>query len=202
MELTVNVLGALLTTAVLWLGFKKLKLSSPVNAALWFLELGALLGSVLFLGWFGWVIFLVANALGVLAWSVYLAAQKERTLTYAATQAGTTKEEMQDLHQYLMTEHEAFMAMDPITVAQLISQLSQRNRSVEEIKQMALPIALLWVVHRPELNSFVERYDRLLRLHGEPASRAMAVADTLTQATQHSAATFEEMLDAMIAVKS
>jgi hypothetical protein len=69
-----------------------------------------------------------------------------------------------DLHRDLMTEHEVFMAVGDHKVAQFIRQLAQRNRSAEEIKLMTLPIALLWDVHRSEMNGFVERFDRLLRL--------------------------------------
>ena len=97
-----------------------------------------------------------------------------------------------------MTEHEVFMAVGEHKVAHLIRQLAQRNRSAEEIKLMTLPIALLWDVHRSEMNGFVERFDRLLRLYDEPAERAMAVADILTTSTSTAADPFDQMLDALI----
>jgi hypothetical protein len=103
-----------------------------------------------------------------------------------------------DLHRDLMTEHAVFLAIGDHKVAQLIRQLAQRKRSAEETTLMALPIALLWDVHRPAMNGFVERFDRLLRLHGEPAERAMAVADILTTSTSNAADTFDQMSDALI----
>src|SRR5688572_14205308 len=89
--------------------------------------------------------------------------------------------------------------MGRIEVAELISLLAQRARTPSEIEEMALPVALLWVVHRPDLGCLVERFDTLLRLYGEPASESMRVADTLSAGTKASAATFTEMLDALVA---
>ena len=109
---------------------------------------------------------------------------------------------MEQLHARLWQAGGPFRSLGPIRLAQLISFLAQRGRSAAEIEQMARPVALLWVVHRPELEHFVEQFDRLLRLHDEPASEAMRVADLLTASTQASAATFQEMLDALIAVRA
>ena len=72
---------------------------------------------------------------------------------------------------------------------------------MNEIADMALPIAMLLAAFDPgPMDDLVEKFDRLLRLAGEPATRAMDVADTLTRGTQVGAASFTEMLDAMIAV--
>jgi hypothetical protein len=65
---------------------------------------------------------------------------------------------------------------------------------------MALPIVMLLAAFQPgPVEELVEKFDRLLRLTGEPANRAMNIADSLTSATQASAATFTGMLDATIA---
>lgn len=65
---------------------------------------------------------------------------------------------------------------------------------------MALPIAMLWVVQECDLAWLVEHFDRLLRLYGKPASNAMQVAGTLTVATQRSAASSVEIVEAMCQV--
>ncbi len=56
---------------------------------------------------------------------------------------------------------------------------------------------MLWVIHRPDFDWLVGRFDSLLRLYGEPASASMRFADTLTAATKESAAAFNEMVEAM-----
>jgi hypothetical protein len=64
---------------------------------------------------------------------------------------------------------------------------------------MAHPIALLWVVHRPGLEWLVEHFDRLLRLYGMSADESMRLADVISSATKQSAATFEQMVEGMVA---
>lgn len=135
--------------------------------------------------------------IGVLAWSVWLAMQKENLLVYAATQCGVSKQEMEDLHNRLKGSNRAFKQIGQIELARLISLLSQRARTPAEMQQMALPIAMLWIVQEGDLPWLVEHFDRLLRLYGRPASNSMQVADTLTVATQRSAATFCEIVEGM-----
>jgi hypothetical protein len=65
---------------------------------------------------------------------------------------------------------------------------------------MSIPIAHLKVIFEPELESLVERFDVLLRRTGKSAADAMDVADVMTRGTQLSPASFDEMLDAMVAV--
>jgi len=89
--------------------------------------------------------------------------------------------------------------MGPLERARLVSELAPRARTIEEIEEMALPVALLWTVHRPDLGWLVEHFDRLLRLYGLEASEAMRAADTLSAGTKESAATFEDMVEAMVA---
>jgi hypothetical protein len=65
---------------------------------------------------------------------------------------------------------------------------------------MALPIVMLLAAFQPgPVEELVGKFDRLLRLTGEPANRAMSIADTLTAGTRASGATLNEMLDALIA---
>jgi hypothetical protein len=63
---------------------------------------------------------------------------------------------------------------------------------------MAAPIAMLHVVFKSELTGLADRFDRLLRLWGMEAAEAGRAADVLTKGAISSAATFDEMLDAMI----
>jgi hypothetical protein len=192
-------LRALLALALLWIGLNRIELSSGPKAAIWIIDFFLLAASIVSLGWVGVGIVLFANALGILGWSVRLAMQKESLLVYAAIQAATSKERMQALHRELQKSDKAFRALGPIELARLIKCLSERGRGPDEIEHMARPIALLQVVHKPRLEELVEKFDRLLRLCSEPAENALAVADRLTKATQVSAATFQEMLDASVA---
>jgi hypothetical protein len=167
-----------------------------VKTFLWITEVVLLIIEVILLRWFGLIL---SIAVGVI-WAVALAAKKEDILVYAATQAGSSKKEVEELHSRLWRKGGPFRVLGPIRTAQLISFISQRGRSLHEIEDMAMPLALLWVVHRPDLEHLVDRVDRLLRLGSEPASNAMRLADTLTAATQKSAETFDEMLIALLAV--
>jgi hypothetical protein len=197
-ETFISALALVVTIAALWTGRKRLEASRFTKSVLSALELILLGLSLVLLGWLGFALFLVANVVGFAGWGIYLAMAEEEKVIYAATQAGVEKEEIQALHRRIRRSHKAFRIMGRIEVAELISLLAQRARNPSEIEEMALPVALLWVVHRPDLAYLVERFDTVLRLHGEPASESMRVADTLTAATKASAATFTEMLDAMV----
>lgn len=190
-------LGIVITLVLLWTGIRRIEISSFRKSVLSILEVAVLIASTFLLGWLGWLIFAVVNLVAVLAWSVYLAAQKETHLIYASTQGGTSKDEMYRLHKRLWDGHKAFRILGPIETALLVSLLAQRARSPEEIEAMATPIAMLWVTHSPDLGWLVNRFDSLLRLYGEPASASMRLADTLSAATKESAATFEEIVEAM-----
>lgn len=194
-----TVISIVLYLAALWTGYRKVKLSSFMTTVLFVIELVLTLLAVIGLGWdTGLLVVGITNLVAVLAWSSRLAIQHEDILTYAATQADASPSQMKALARQLGRSGKVFRVLGPIRTAQLIAQLSQRGRDVGEIEQMAPAVATLWVVHRPDLETFVGDFDRLLRLWRKPASEAMNVADVLTAATQRSAATFQEMLNAMI----
>ena len=132
--------------------------------------------------------------------SLRLAITQENLLNSAAVESNQTKENMEALHRRLTDSHSAFEWLGPIGTANLILLLAHQARSPEEIEMMALPIVMLLAAFEPgSVEELVEKFDHLLRLTGEPANRAMSIADTLTAGTKASAATFNEMLDALIA---
>lgn len=200
METLLQILGLALSLLVLWLGLKKIELDRSWKAVMGVLDAGLLIASVIALGWLGFVIAGIATVLGVLGWSVWLAAKKESLLTSAAIQVGSTKQDMQTLHSELYASHRVFKQLGPIGLADLIRMIAERARQPDEIRAMALPIAMLSVTQECDLAWLVEHFDRLLRLYGKPAGEAMAVADMLTVATQNAAATFTEMVDGMCKV--
>jgi hypothetical protein len=104
------------------------------------------------------------------------------------------------LHDQLYRSHKVFKTLGPIRTAVLIRDLAERARSPREIADMASPVAMMSLTHGTELSDLVARFDQLLRLWGKPAHEAMAVADTLTKGSQLAASSFNEFLDAMIAV--
>jgi hypothetical protein len=187
-----------LSLVLLWTGLKHLRFSSLVGAVLSAVELLGLALSMISLGWWGLVALAFSNALAIMVWSVVLAARVERRLVYASLQADVSKHDMKMLFKWL-GKQDAVRPIRPVERAELIRLLSERNRSVAEIRQMALPIAMLHVVHDTPLPLLVERCDRILRLAGEPAAEAMHFADVLTAGTQNSAVTLTEMLDALLA---
>lgn len=196
-------LAALLTSiALLWTGMKQLDLSRPWKAAIWFLDVLILVVATIALGSIGLLLVAVASVLAILGWSIRLAARKEEQLLYAATQARATKEDVYDLYSRLRHSHRVFRVLDPLDLARLIRLLSERARSIPEIEDMAQPVAMLYVTHRPELPWLAESFDRLMRLQRKPASESMSVADILTVAAQQSAATFVDVVEAILAALS
>ncbi|HVL50800.1 MAG TPA: hypothetical protein VM754_04795 [Actinomycetota bacterium] len=132
--------------------------------------------------------------------SLRLALEQERVLVSAAEKLDRTKDEMEAMLRRVRGSHKAFQYLGPIETANLILLLAQRGRTSEEIELMALPIAMLNAISPLEsVKELVEKFDRFLRLAGEPAHRAMNIADILTATTQASSATSNETLDAMIA---
>jgi len=97
--------------------------------------------------------------------------------------------------------NDIFKYVGPIERAQIIYLISQRGRSLEEIKKLAVVIALIWYVQKLDLEVLVKKFDRLFRLWNKSVDDAMDMADTLTKSNQMSAADFEENLDALIAFK-
>jgi hypothetical protein len=199
LERVIGILALLASLAVLWSGIRRLKFGTLTGALV---SVGELLGiaiTIVSLGWLGLLLVAFANASAVLIWSVVLAARVEKQLVAAAIEAGEDKSAMEDLAVWLRRQ-EPVKAIRPIEQAELIKLLAQRARSAEEIKEMAIPIGMLKLIQEPSLDWLVEAFDRLLRLSGKSASDSMEVADTLTAATQRSAGTFIEMVEAMIAV--
>jgi hypothetical protein len=147
------------------------------------------------------VLFVGTNLLAALATSTWLAAQYDDVLTHAAVAAGEPKSEMKSLADRIGRNHrKVFNTLGPMRKARLICFLGERARKIPEIEAMAPPIAMLWVVHRKEMESFVIDFDRLLRLWRLSATEAMSVADKLTAMYKSSPMTLQEALDSLIAV--
>ena len=200
MEVALQILGLVLSLIVLWVGLKRLELDRPWKAILGILDALVLVTSVVALGWLGFALTAIASLLGVLGWSIWLAAKKESLLVSAAIQIGSTKVEMEALHRRLYSSHRAFRQLGPIGLANLMRLVAARARQPEEIAAMAPPIAMLSVTQECEMPWLVEHFDRLLRLYGKGATESMAVADLLTVTTQGAAASFREIVEAMCRV--
>jgi hypothetical protein len=195
----VGTLGLIAALALLWSGRKKVEVGTFGRTLISLLDLIVLVVSVVLLGWLGVAVFLVTNVIAFLAVSVRLAMKNEEILLYAATQCDASQEEMVALSDWMKKERGPFKLMGPLERATLISELAQRARQPHEMREMATPIALLWVVHRPDLGWLVEHFDRLLRLYDMSAHDSMQLADVISGATKAGAATFPEMVEAMVA---
>jgi hypothetical protein len=198
-EIGLKVASILIFLFSVWIGLKKIQASSFTRTAIFLIDTGLSIVAVIKLGWIGIGLALVANTLAAVIWSVRLAMKKENLLTKASTQGNNSVKEVELLYDQLAERHKVFEYIGPIERAHLILLLSQRGRSKDEILDMAPPIAMLQQVHDFQFDAFVPKFDRLLRLWGKSAEETEDLADTLTVATKKSAATMDDMIDALIA---
>lgn len=195
----VELLGLIVGVILLVAGIKRIEIAAHWKTVLSLLDVVLLVIGTIRLGWLGLAIVLLTNLAALVVSSLRLAIKKQSILTYAATQASVSLREMELLHDQLR-ELNGFRSIGPIQTSELISTLSQCARSPSEVRSMAEPIAMLHVVHGSDLTEFATKFDQLLRRYGEPAEEAMRMADQLTVATKQSAATFDEIVEAMLAV--
>jgi hypothetical protein len=197
MSVALTATTLVLSLALLWATVRRLPFGTPVSAALSAVDILALVLTVVSLGWLGIGLFMAANALGFVIWGVVHAAKIDEELTYAAIQADVPQASVKAAYHWLGKQRE-LRAMGPRRRAMLVRLLCERARSPDEVRDMALPIGMLWLTHKPDLAWLVEQFDAALRVYGEPASASMRLADVLTVGTQQSAANFEQMLEALV----
>jgi len=197
-----EVIGIVIASILLFTGIRKVEVGGFLKAVLSIADLVLLIVSFVLLGWVGFVLFVVINLVALVVSSIRISMRQESLLTYAGIQAGEEHSTMKDLDKELRKAHKSMRTLGPIERAQLISALTERGRGLDEIRQMANPVAMLHVVHDVDLQEFAGEFDRILRLYGKDAADSMVLADQLTAATKQSAATFQEMVEAMIAAAS
>lgn len=196
-----EIISILLFLFSLWLGYQKIEASKLTQSILFFADFSLIVVGIVQLGTLGIWIAVIANFLGILIYSARLAMRKEDLIVSASTQGGFKREEVEKLYEELGESNDIFNYVGPIERAKIIYLISQRGRSLKEIKKLAVVIALIWYVQKLDLEVLVKKFDRLLRLWNKSVDDAMAMADTLTKGNQMSAADFEENLDALIAFK-
>ena len=199
--MAIGIVGLLATLGLLWSGRERLRFGSLMSTSLSLLELLGTVIAVISLGWLGFALLAAVNLLAILVWSRVLALRVEETLHYAATETEESIAEMKALAKRLRQVRE-LKAVQPTEQAEMIKLLAERARSGKEIEEIAPAIGTLLLLHGPPLPWLVEHFDRLLRLAGEPAGKAVEVAATLSASTRNAAASFREMLEAMITVYS
>ncbi|MCW3025659.1 MAG: hypothetical protein JWM29_1091 [Solirubrobacterales bacterium] len=197
MDRALGLTTLIVSLVLLWSRTRRLEFSSLAATVLTLLELFGVGLAVVSLGWSGLVALGVVNLLALLVWSVILAARVESKLVYAATRVGESSTTMKALAKRLGKRRE-LRTLGPTDRAELISLLADRARNPAEIEDIAVPVAMLRTIHGVKLPWLVERFDRLLRLSGEPASKAIEVADTLEATAQAAATTFTEIVDAFV----
>jgi hypothetical protein len=196
LEIAILILGL----ALLWLGRRHLEFGSLAATLLSVLELLSLAVATFALGWLGVGSVVLANAVGVLVWSVIQAIRKQALLTAGAVQGrDLTVGQLEQIYDSMATEG-AFATLPPLKRAELIRDLATRARSPEEIWPMARTIAQLAVLFDGDVTWIAPRFDQLLCRTGHVAAESEEVAATLLATTQQAAASFEEILEAMIAV--
>jgi len=150
------------------------------------------------LGWLGVVILVGINIVAGLIWSAILAVKKEAILVNASVQsADMSVEEVGEIWDWMRKE-KAFAVIRPLQRGELIRVLAEQARSPQEIRPMAVAVAQLSVIFDHDALWLAPRFDQLLRLYDKSASDSEEVADLLVTSTKRSAASFEDMLIAMI----
>lgn len=120
-------------------------MGDPLHAVLSALDLLALALAPMQLGWEGLVPFLGVNIVGFLAWGAAEAIYVDAELASAAALGGGEKSGMRALSEALEKD-QALKVLGPQRRANLIRMLSERARTSSEIRHMAAPIGLLWIV--------------------------------------------------------
>jgi hypothetical protein len=143
------------------------------------------------------------NSLGInivagLIWSVILAVRKEAILVDASVQSADMSVEEADEIWGWMSKEKAFAVIRPLQRGELIRVLAEQARSAQEIRPMSVAVAQLSVIFDHDVLWLAPHFDQLLRLYDKSASDSEEVADLLVTSTKRSAASFEDMLIAMI----
>jgi hypothetical protein len=183
---------------LLWTRRQRYEFNSFQATLLSILEIVSVFVSMVALGWLGVVILLGINIVAALIWSVILAVKNEAILVDASVQsADMSVEEAGEILDWMKKE-KAFAVIRPLQRGELIRALAEQARSPHEIRPMAVAVAQLSVIFDHDVLWLAPRFDQLLRLYDKSASDSEEVADLLVTSTKRSAATFEDMLIAMI----
>lgn len=193
----ISIVTLVVVLALLWSGIRKLEFGSLASTSMSVLELLGIGLSVIGLGWLGLGLFASANGVAILSWCVILASRQQTKLTYAATLSGEPRETMYDLARRLRRRQE-LRSYGPLAIADLIVLLADRNRTVEEIDAMSVPIGMLKTIHSVPFDWLVDRFDQIMQISGE--ADPMKVADIVHNTTTDSPMSFREALDAFVAV--
>lgn len=201
MGTVIGVLVLALGLILLWTGRQRFEFNSFQTTLLSILEIAGLVVSLVALGWLGIGVLIGVNVVAALVWSGILAARKQSILVNASVQSTEMSVEEADEVWKWMSKQKAFAVIRPLERGELIRALAEQARAPNEIRPMAMAIALLSVNFGCDPIRLAPQFDQLLRLYDKSASDSEEVADTLTVATQRSAASFEDMLVAMIVAK-
>jgi hypothetical protein len=185
---------------LLWTGRRRFEVSSLQATLFSIIDVAGFVVSIVTLGWIGVAIFIAVSLVAVVAWSRVLALKKQSILVNAAVQGGDVSVNEAEEIWHWMGEEESFAALPPLKRAELIRALAAKARKPAEIRAMAVPIAQLAMVFDCDPDWLAPRFDQLLRLYGHGAHEATEVAGTLTSSTQLAAASFEEMVEAMLVI--
>lgn len=199
-ETLISAAALVVGLVLLWSWRRGLEVSSFQATLLSVIEFAGFVLAVVALGWLGVAIFVVVSLSALLVWSVVLAIKRQSILVNAAVQgAEMSREDAEEIWQWMKGE-KSFAAVAPLRRAELIKALAIRARNPAEIRAMAIPIAQLALIFECDPVWLAPRFDQLLRLYGHKADEAPEVADTLTVSAQLAAASFEEMVEAMLVV--
>jgi hypothetical protein len=198
MEKLITVAALIVGLTLLWTWRRPLEVSSFQATLLSVIDVVGFVIAVAALGLLGVVIAIAVSIVAVIAWSVVLAIKKQSILIGAAVQGNdVSRDDAEEIWKWMGRE-KSFAALSPLTRAELIRVLAAKARGPAEIRAISVPIAQLALVFDCDPNWLAPRFDQLLRLYGHDASEATEVADTLTSSTQLAAASFEEMVEAML----
>ena len=95
------------------------------------------------------------------------------------------------------SSRKAGRAIGLVNASKAIQKLANRNRTIEEIKQMTPHILMFSVAHRIDIVKAADDIDSILRRFGYAASETQRIVNVLTAVDLKSAATVEELIESI-----
>lgn len=132
-----------------------------------------------------------------IGYGIQLYIEWESILVDIALHCNIKNEEARAITEEIYSSSKAGRAIGLVNASKTIQKLANRNRTIEEIKQMTPHILMFSVAHRIDVVKAADDIDAILRRFGYAASETQRVVDVLTAVELKSAATVEELIESI-----
>jgi len=130
-----------------------------------------------------------------IGYGIQLYIKWESILVDIALHCNIKNEEARAITDEIYSTSKAGRAIGLIKASKAIQKLANRNRTIEEIKQMTPHILMFSVAHRIDVVKAADDIDAIRRRLGYAASETQRIVDVLTAVDLKSAATVEELIE-------